>query len=153
MQQLPRTTLPGHERGATLIVALIMLILISLIGASSLRNASVAEKMSAANHLKNTTFQASESAAALALSDSSLISEAIISGVPETTTVDVSSSDVSTQVIFTLVGASPVLDATIGENGYSGQRIMVTSTAQLTSDARSTSETVHGVVQMVPGGL
>ncbi len=152
MHQLPRTTLPGNERGATLIVALILLILISLIGATSLRSASVAEKMSAANHLKNITFQASESAAAVALSNQALIGNAIVSGVPQTTVIDVSSTDVSTQVVFTSVGSSPLLNASIGENGFSGQRIMVTATAQLTSDARSTSETVHGVVQKVPGG-
>ena len=59
--------MPSNENGATLVVALIMLVLISLIGVSSLKSASVVERMSANDHQKNITFQASESAAEVAL--------------------------------------------------------------------------------------
>lgn len=155
MQQLPRTNLPGNERGATLVVSLILLILISLLGANSMRNATVAEKMSSADHQKNITFRASESAANQSLSTTDIISEAIIAGTPIFKNIDSNSPDTTvanttTDVTYMHVGSGPVLNASIGANGFTGERIMVTSTASLTSDTRSTAETVHGVVLMVP---
>lgn len=153
MQQLSRTTLLRNERGATLVVSLILLVLISLLGVNSMKNAIVAEKMSAADHQRNITFQASESAANLALDDSnrSFISDAIIAAGPVPKDVDINSADTATTVTFTPVGSSALLGTSIGPNGATGQRVMVTSTATLNADPRASSETVHGIVITVPG--
>ena len=150
MQQLNNR--PQKERGATLIVALIMLILLSLIGVTSLRGAATAEKMSAADLQKSVTFQASESAAILALRDETNISKAIKADAPTAANpVDIGSTITTTQVTFTPVGVGAVLGASLGPGGFASQRIMVTSSAQLTTDTNVESSTVHGVVRLVPG--
>lgn len=150
MQQL--TTLPKKERGATLIVALIMLILLSLIGVTSLKGAAVAEKMSAADHQKSITFQASESAALLALRDQQNISQALIAGAPTTVgPLDIGSADTTTVVTFTPVGSGNLIGFSL--NGPTAQRVMVTANARLTADNNVESRTVHGIVQIGPPSL
>lgn len=153
MQHLPKTTLPGNEKGATLIVALIMLVLISLIGATSMRGATITEKMSANDYQKNITFQASESAATVTLADNNLLSQALIANAPVTSLdVAINVPNATADVVFTPVGASPVFGSSIGSDGFSGRRIMVTSTSQLTANNAAQTTTVHGVVRLVPGG-
>ena len=152
MQKLPGTTLPRNENGATLVVALIILVLISLIGVSSLKSATVVERMSANDYQKNITFQASESAAEVALKDTAKISEAIINGILPDTQVTTNLTNVETTVTYKAAGTAVTFGSSLGAQGFSGQRIMVTSTGQMGTDANMKSRTVHGVVRLIPGG-
>lgn len=133
-------------------VALIMLILISLIGVSSLKSASVVEKMSANDYQKNITFQASESAAEVTLQNTTLISQALVArqSIAQNNVIT-NVPNASADVVFTPVGVGDVFENSLGENGFSGQRIMVTSTGRLTTDSNIRSQTVHGIVRLVPG--
>lgn len=60
--------IPGHrtsgvqQRGATLVVCLIMLLLLTLIGVSSMQNANLQEKMAGSVKLRNESFQIAEGA-------------------------------------------------------------------------------------------
>lgn len=153
MQQLPTTTLPGRERGATLIVALIMLILISLLGVSSLKNASVAEKMSAADYQRNITFQASESAATLAIRNSNFLSRSLIENAPTVANAaEIGPTGATAKIVATPVGRGGLLGASIavGQNSFSTQRFMITATATLAEDDLASGETVHGIALLVP---
>ena len=152
MQKFPGTTIPGNEKGATLVVALIMLVLISLIGVSSLKSASVVERMSANDYQKNITFQASESAAEVALADTAQISQALINGVVQDAQVTTNIANVNATVTYRTAGTADTFGSSLGAQGFSGQRIMVTSTGQMSTDANMVSRTVHGVVRLVPGG-
>ena len=152
MQKFPGTTIPGNEKGATLVVALIMLVLISLIGVSSLKSASVVERMSENDYQKNITFQASESAAEVALLDTARISQALINGTARNPQVATNITNVSASVTYTTAGTADTFGSSLGAQGFSGQRIMVTSTGQMSTDANMVSRTVHGVVRLVPGG-
>jgi len=152
MQKFPGTTIPGNEKGATLVVALIMLVLISLIGVSSLKSASVVERMSSNDYQKNITFQASESAAEVALLDTAQISQAMINGVVPDAEITTNIANVSATVTYRTAGTADTFGSSLGAQGFSGQRIMVTSTGQMTTDANMVSRTVHGVVRLVPGG-
>jgi len=152
MQKFPGTTIPGNEKGATLVVALIMLVLISLIGVSSLKSASVVERMSSNDYQKNITFQASESAAEVALLDTAQISQAMINGVVQDAEITTNIANVSATVTYRTAGTADTFGSSLGAQGFSGQRIMVTSTGQMTTDANMVSRTVHGVVRLVPGG-
>jgi len=152
MQKFQGPSLPGNENGATLVVALIMLVLISLIGVSSLRSAAVVEKMSANDYQKNLTFQASESAASVALEDETLISKAMISGIPETTPIATNLPHMEAKVTYKSTGAADTFGSSLGDQGFSGQRIMVTSSSYLSTDPSVQSTTVHGIVRLVPGG-
>ncbi len=151
MQQFQGTRLPGKEKGATLIVALIMLILISLIGVSSLKSASVVEKMSGNDFQKNLTFQASESAAGIALQETAQnrtnIGNALADGSFETP-IATNLDNVTTNVIYTAAGSGLTFGSSL--SNFSAQRIMVTSTSQMTGDATTQSTTVHGVVTLAP---
>ncbi|WP_277964451.1 PilX N-terminal domain-containing pilus assembly protein [Pseudomonas sp. RIT-To-2] len=55
---------PGSARqdGMVLLVALVMLLLITMIGVSSMHNATLQEKMASSVQTRNTTFQAAEAA-------------------------------------------------------------------------------------------
>lgn len=53
---------PGHQRGAVLVVALIFLLLVTLIGVSSMQNATMQEKMAGSVTFKNQSFQVAEAA-------------------------------------------------------------------------------------------
>ncbi len=52
----------GRQQGMALLVSLVFLLLLTLIGVSSLRNATLQEKMAASLSLRNQSFQAAESA-------------------------------------------------------------------------------------------
>lgn len=59
----PMTALPrNHQRGATLIIALIMLLLLTIIGLSSMRGTSLQESMAGNMRDGNLAFQAAEAA-------------------------------------------------------------------------------------------
>ena len=153
MTQFPNTTLPGNQRGATLIVALILLVLISLIGASSLKNASVAEKIAAAGYQRNLTFQSSESAAMQVVNNENFISQAMVAAAAITPPIDTNMDNTEAKLTITPTGVGTLLGNSINGSGMSGQRIMVTSKSWLASDTNSATQTVHGLVRMVPSAL
>ena len=108
--------------------------------------------MSANDYQKNITFQASESAAEVALLDTARISQALINGTARNPQVATNIANVSASVTYTTAGTADTFGSSLGAQGFSGQRIMVTSTGQMITDANMASRTVHGVVRLVPGG-
>lgn len=52
----------GRQQGMVLLVALVMLLLITMIGISSMQNATMQEKMTASVQIRTTTFQSAEAA-------------------------------------------------------------------------------------------
>jgi len=155
-------SMPNQQRGATLLVALIMLVLISLIGVTTLKSASVAERRSANEYQKNLTFQVSESAVNQTLQDRTMLRNAIRTNARvEATNLDINIENTRADVVYTPVGFGAVEGASIGENGVSGQRLMITSTGQMcdsdaaagtcTVNGNSSTRTLHGIVQLVPG--
>ena len=77
------------QQGTTLFVALIILVVISLIGVTAMKNANIDEQMASNLYQKNLTFQASESAVESTINDSTLIQQAITSNTPVTQAVTV----------------------------------------------------------------
>lgn len=51
---------PGQQRGMALIVCLIMLLLLTMVGVSSMQNATLQEKMAGSVRFRNESFQAAE---------------------------------------------------------------------------------------------
>ncbi len=64
--QIPRSTAPRRQRGAILIVALLILLVMTIIGVSAMRTTTLDERIAANTQYKTTTFQAAESALAAA---------------------------------------------------------------------------------------
>ena len=139
--------LPGKQRGATLVVALVMLLLLSLLGANSLRNALNTERMASAGHQKNITFQASESAAAIAANRASkVVADAIRTNAQASEVIDINSTLAKANVTAVPLGSGAILGSSLG--GVAGLRVMITSTGELIADPRSQTVTVHGITRM-----
>lgn len=133
------------QRGVSLLVSMVILILVSLIGVTALKNASVEEQISSNLYQKNLTFQASESAVEQTVLDNAIISGALTSTGVVTKTVDTDVDHTTANVQYKFLGTAPALGYTQGV--FAGARIMITSTAQ-SGDTRT--RTVHGVVRLVP---
>ena len=137
------------QQGATLLVAMVILILVSLIGVTALKNASVEEQMSANLYMKTLTFQASESAVESTIEDETLRKATLTSTTPQNQDVDVEVPDTTASVSYKSNGmGAPPPGNSFG--AFSGARIMITSTGQST-DSSTRTRTVHGVVITVPG--
>lgn len=134
-----------NQQGVSLLVSMVILILISLIGVTALKNASVEEQISSNLYQKNITFQASESAVENTILDNDIISSALTSAsyVEKGVSVNVPNTKANVQYMF--LGTAPAVGYTQGV--FSGARIMITSTAT-SGDTRT--RTVHGVVRLVP---
>ena len=135
----------GNQQGISLLVAMVILILISLIGVTAMKTASVEEQMSSNLYRKNLTFQASESAVENTIFDNNIVSAALESTTPTVENVAVNVPNTAAEVQFKSLGLAPTIGASAGV--FSGARIMITSTAT-SGDTRT--RTVHGVVRLVP---
>jgi Tfp pilus assembly protein PilV len=139
------------ERGATLFVSLVLLVLISLLGVAALKNASVEEQMSANLYQKNIAFQASESAVEATLDNDTLISQTLsANGTPVPLDVPTNVTGVTARVSYSYVGDGPASGFSIGNgSGFSAAHLMITATGDVPAINASTT-TVHGVYRVSP---
>lgn len=70
----------SNQRGAVLIVALIMLLVTTFVGFSTMETSNLEAKMATARELKELTFQTAETSIERALDDEILISDAYVAG-------------------------------------------------------------------------
>ncbi len=70
------TTIPSKQSGAVLAIALILLLVITLVGVSTLQTTGLEEQMAANVQFKNLAFQSSETAIEEALDDTQFLSDA-----------------------------------------------------------------------------
>ncbi len=134
-----------HQQGVSLLVSMVILILITLIGVTALKSASVEEQMASNLYQKNVTFQASESAVENTIMNQGILTNTLSSAGPVSTDVPVNIPNTSASVQYMFVGTGPAIGYTQGV--FSGARLMITSTAQ-NGDTRT--RTVHGVVRLIP---
>ena len=137
------------QQGTTLLVALIILVVITLIGVTAMKNANIDEQMASNLYQKNLTFQASESAVESTLNDTTLIQQAISSNAPVTQAVTVPIPNTTATVSYSAVGSGLAVGSSA--NLFSGTRFMITATGEI-PDLNARTVTVHGVVRLAPGG-
>ncbi len=138
-----------NQQGVTLLVAMVILILVSLIGVTALKNASVEEQMSANLYQKNLTFQASESAVESTINDKNLQRQVLTSATSVSSVVPVNIEHTTATVNYKSNGlGAPPNGNSFG--AFAGARIMITSTGEST-DSSTRTRTVHGIVITVPG--
>lgn len=137
------------QQGTTLFVALIILVVVSLIGVTAMKNANIDEQMASNLYQKNLTFQASESAVESTIYDSTLIQQAITSNQPVTQAVTVPIPNTTATVSYSAVGSGLAVGSSA--NLFSGTRFMITATGEI-PDLNARTVTVHGVVRLAPGG-
>lgn len=138
-----------NQQGATLFVALIILVVVSLIGVTAMKNANVGEQMASNLYQKNLTFQASESAVESTINNTGLIQQAMTSNTPVKQNVDVPIPNTSASVSYASAGAGMAVGSSA--NLFSGLRLMITATGEI-PDLNAKTVTVHGVVRLAPGG-
>jgi len=141
----------SSQRGATLFVSLVLLVLISLIGTAALKNASVEEQMSSNLYQKNATFQASESAVEATINDPAILSQTLAAnGSPIEQVVPSPDARVTTKVTYTYVGDAPAGGYSIGNgSGFSAAHLMITATGEI-ADTGARTPTVHGIYRVTP---
>ena len=137
------------QQGATLFVALIILVVISLIGVTAMKNANVEEQMASNLYQKNLTFQASESAVESTINNTALIQQAMTSNAPVVQDVQVPIPNTTATVSYASVGSGMAVGSSA--NLFSGMRLMITATGRI-ADMNARTVTVHGVVRLAPGG-
>ncbi len=131
-RQLKRTE---HQRGAVLIVALIMLLVTTFVGFSTMETSSLEAKMATARELKELTFQTAETSIERALDDEPLISDAFVAGLSNAAwpTKDFSFDDAklsgSVQVAYLGDFITPGFSAKKGDSGSSMATIYYTIAA------------------------
>ena len=137
------------QQGATLFVALIILVIVSLVGVTAMKNANVEEQMASNLYQKNLTFQASESAVESTINNTSLIQQALTSTTPIQQNVPVPIPNTTATVSYASAGSGMAVGSSA--NLFSGMRLMITATGSIPAlNARTV--TVHGVVRLAPGG-
>ncbi|MEE9320311.1 MAG: PilX N-terminal domain-containing pilus assembly protein [Granulosicoccus sp.] len=72
-----RDKVPGHQRGAALMVAMVMIFMMSVLGVSAMRGASLEGQLASNALQKEMTFQAAESATDLILAQDNTLEDII----------------------------------------------------------------------------
>ena len=108
-------TARSFQGGLALITTLVILVIVTLLGTSTVRVSLLKEKMAANAMYYNSAFQTSESAVAGALADNALLSQAIDTG-SASQTVDLSDTSLDGSAQVTYLGAGPAPGFSIGVN-------------------------------------
>jgi type IV pilus assembly protein PilX len=120
-----------HQSGAVLIVSLIMLLVLTIIGVTSMRSATLEEKMAANSMNYNVTFHAAESAIENALDDTNSLVQAIVTSDTVEVDLDVGDSSIDSSADVTYLGSGLAFGYTIGNNNsaFSSYRFNATGSA------------------------
>jgi type IV pilus assembly protein PilX len=143
--------LPRKQEGAALVVSLIILLVMTLIGVSSMSTSLLQEKMASNAQSSNITFQAAESAVGMLVrdiveaGDQSDLNEAMgaANGIGSLNVVDLEDPRVSTSYQVTYLGVVTLssggsLDADESSTTLQAQRFDVASTASIDATGAQT---------------
>ncbi len=96
-----------NERGAVLIVALLMLLVTTLVGFSTMETSNLESKMASAHDAKARTFQAAETAIELTVDDEVMIGAAYLGGTDAGTDHDFTGTGLKARVDVDYLGIFP----------------------------------------------
>jgi type IV pilus assembly protein PilX len=135
MQQLQR------QSGAVLIISLIILLVLTIIGVTAMRSATLEEKMAANSMNHNVTFHAAESAIENALDDTGSMVQAILSGDTVSVDLDIGDSSITSSADITYLGSGIAFGFSLGQNSsaFSSYRFDATGTASRSNNGANVS--------------
>ncbi len=141
------------QKGAVLVVSLVLLLVMTLIGITGMRSANVDEKMAANSMNKNISFQASESAVDGAIASVSTLEQAINSGGIVTFSVDMGDTSISASAAIDYLGTGIAPGYSLGENegSFMNYRYDIIGTGNVTA-ANAQTVTAQGIWRIAPGG-
>lgn len=129
------------QSGAVLVISLILLLVLTIIGVSSMRSATLEEKMAANNMNYGITFHAAESAIENALDDTDSLVQAILSNNTVQVNLNIGDTSVSSSANVKYLGAGIAYGFSIGQNSsaFSSYRFDATGTASRTNTGANIS--------------
>ncbi len=150
MSHLFRGMIRRNQQGAALLVALVIVLLISVLGASTMKRGAMEEKMGAGHYHKQMSFQASESAVESTLSDISLMQSARNAATARVSQdVNVPFPNTSAKVTYAFVGQRPAFGWSLDSTGGGASSFVITAVGEISSTGTSTT-TQHGVYRVNP---
>jgi len=141
------------QTGAVLLISMLMLLVMTLIGISTMNTARFEEKMSANSMNMNKALQASESAVDAALSDIANLVTALNTGTTVTISVNLGDAAVTSSADVTYMGATNAPGFSLGNNqgSFSTYQFEALGTGSVPA-ANATAVTGQGVFRVGPGG-
>lgn len=142
-----------QQSGAVLLVSLLMLLVMTIIGITTMNTARLEEKMAANSMNMNKSLQASESAVDAALNDVNNLVTVLNTGASLTVNVNLGDPFVSASAIITYKGATNAPGFSLGNNqgSFSTYQFETIGTGSVPS-ANATTVTGQGVYRVGPGG-
>ena len=143
------------ERGAALLVAMIMVFMLSIMGASVMRGSTLEKRMATNAIQSSTTFQAAESASNLALNRSANLNSAYSAGINNELLINIAevTSDIGLESRSVLewvgTGAAPGYSMGIGTASFEGLYYISTGVSAIDA-VRSQSTVEQGAYRIVP---
>lgn len=131
-----------RQQGATLIVAMVLIFLLSLLGLTSMRSSSLEHRLVGNTLEKDLTFQAADSASELILAVESNLIDVVCTDEPMQTTLDSISHNelVQSSASVSYGGQTPAVGFSIDSN-IANYRFTATGTATLTNSGTRTDVT------------
>lgn len=148
------TNRPQTQQGAVLIVSLVMLMVMTVLGVSTMRSAAVEEKISANAMNQDRTFRAAESATEWALGDQATMGQALLLGEdnPVATIVNLDSHSIDSSADTTYIGEGLPFGFSLGESssGFSSFRFELTGRGAIAA-VKAQTTTQQGAARIGPG--
>jgi hypothetical protein len=146
--------LPRHQRGAVLIFGMLLLLVMTIIGVTAMRSATLEERMAANESFVYQSMQAAESAIDLVARDMGALSSAIIAG--KGSQIDVNDIDLGYANDLVSVTADVVYQGeaipagySLGSGGFVDHRMDITGQGSVqNAGARTTIQ--RGVLALAP---
>ena len=139
---------PGPQRGMALLFSLVFLLLLTLVGISSMQNATLQEKMAGSVTFRNTSFQTAE--AALRTGESAVQQSTYVLAVCTTNVTCAPPPESATVAVAGSGGASGVNWIAAGNGFYGVQNLGTTMTA--VNVPSNTSATLYRVTAVAING-
>ena len=135
----------GRQQGMVLLVALVMLLLITMIGVSSMQNATMQEKMANSAQTRNTTFQAAEAALrvgenAVAATSYSLTACSGVAGCAPPP-----ASDYNNVTAAGVYGTAGITWVAVGTTGFYGVQLVGTTSDPVNNTSGTTSASLYRI--------
>lgn len=139
------------QRGGALMISLVMIFMMSLMGISAMRSATLEKRMATNSVQKATTLQAAESATEIALGNTDTLAGAFTAqGTPYGPQISLNTNtSLSIDAAVHFVGMGAAINNSIGSGGFSALRFEATGNASIPS-VQARSSIVQGAYRLAP---
>jgi len=145
--------IPAKQNGAVLVMSMLMLLIMTMIGVTTMNTATMEEKMSANSMNSNISLQASESAVDAALNDTNNLVLALNSSTAIAISVDLGDPNITANATILYKGATIAPGFSFGANQgtFSTYQFEAEGTGEVPA-AKAKTVTAQGVYRVGPGG-